>query len=249
MKKIRQRAGGALIFKETPGQKPMRLFFYLLFLALPFCGSAQRHAYVSIETDYGTMVVRLANETPHHRDNFTGRVRDQYFDTTLFHRVIPRFVIQGGDPDSLFPALSDTAALKAQRLAPEFHPALFHKRGAVGMGSDDNPLKASFFTQFYIVQGRTYTDAGLDSLERGRMKGQKISPQRRGVYQTVGGLPWLDERYTIVGQVVQGLEVVDAIAGVQTIKDQPVQPVHMKVRLLTKRAARKLERRIGKESQ
>lgn len=220
----------------------MPIFLYLLFLVLPFFGTAQEYVFVSIETDYGTIVVKLANETPVHRDNFIHLIRQHYFDTTLIHRVVPRFVIQGGDPDSIFTTPSDTNVLKTQRLMPEFHPTLFHKKGAFCMGRDDNPLRASFYSQFYIVQGRTYTDAGLDSLERFRMQGRKISQERRQVYKTIGGTPSLDERYTVFGEVVQGLDVVDTIANVKAIKETPVQPIRMKLRLLKNRKAKKLEK-------
>jgi cyclophilin family peptidyl-prolyl cis-trans isomerase len=223
----------------------MRLFLYLFFLALPLFSLAQKPVYASIETDYGTIIVKLSNETPVHRDNFIRLVGQHYFDTTLFHRVVPRFVIQGGDPDSIFITPADTNVLKAQRMMPEFHPSLFHKKGAFCMGRDDNPLQASFFTQIYIVQGKVYTDAGLDSLEQFRMQGRKISPERRAVYKTIGGTPTLDEHYTVFGEVVQGLDVVDKIAAVKAVRETPVQPVRMKIRLLKKREVKKLEKANG----
>jgi cyclophilin family peptidyl-prolyl cis-trans isomerase len=222
----------------------MRVFLFLLFLNITVTGLSQKHVYASIETDYGTMIIKLANETPRHRDNFIRLVQEGYFDTTVFHRVVPGFVIQGGDPDSLFITPSDTTVLKTQRLLPEFHPSLFHKKGAFCMGRDDNLLQASFFTQFYIVQGRTYTDSGLDSLEQFRMKGRKINPERREVYKSKGGIPRLDEKYTVLGEVVQGLDVVDSISNVMAVSETPVKPVRMKIKLLNKRKAQRLENKL-----
>lgn len=223
----------------------MRIIIYLLFSLSCFPSRAQKHVFVSIETNYGVIVVKLANVTPVHRDNFVRLVRDHYFDTTLFHRVVPNFVIQGGDPDSLFTTPADTNLLKAQRLMPEFHPALFHKRGALAMGSDDNPLKASFFSQFYIVQGHKFTDAQLDSVEQKRLQGRKISSEKRAVYKTIGGTPQLDGNYTVFGEVVQGLDVVDAIANVRAVKQVPQTRIWMKMKLLKRQKARKLEKLLG----
>ena len=215
---------------------------YFICLVLPFISTAQKNAYAAIETKYGTIIVQLSNLTPKHRDNFIQKVKERFFDTTLFHRVVPNFVIQGGDPDSLFTTPKDTALLKAQRLMPEYHDALFHKRGAFGMGRDDNPLEANFFTQIYIVQGRKWTDAEMDALEKRVGKEYTIPESKRAIYRTIGGQPRLDGDYTIFGEVVQGMEVVDVIANVKAFKELPIEPVRMKIRMLRKRSARKLER-------
>jgi peptidyl-prolyl cis-trans isomerase B (cyclophilin B) len=201
---------------------------------------AQEQVFVEIKTSLGSIILKLANETPHHRDNFRRLVKQKYFDRTEFNRAVPRFVIQGGDPDSILTTPSDTNVLKKERIMPEFHPALFHKRGALGMGSDDNSYKASFFTQFYIVTGRTWTDAQLDTLERTRLKGKKILPERRAVYKAIGGSPHLDDNYTVFGEVVRGMDVVDRISNLPTTKQILVEPVKMKLRLLKKKEVRKL---------
>lgn len=222
----------------------MRPIFYAAFLLLSAAAAAQQHSYASITTKYGSIIIKLSNLTPRHRDNFKKLVHDRYFDTTLFHRVVPNFVIQGGDPDSLFTTPKDTVILKRQRLMPEYHENLFHKRGALGMGRDDNPLEANFFTQIYIVQGRVWTDAEMDALEQKVGNGYKIGETKRAVYRTLGGQPRLDGDYTIFGEVVSGMHIVDTIANVKAFKELPVDPVHIKIRMLKKKAARKMEREI-----
>lgn len=226
----------------------MHKMLCLLFLIASMRGGAQHHVYVTVETNFGSMILQLSNRTPAHRDNFIKLVQQHYFDTTQFHRVVPAFVIQGGAPDSLF-TTPDTAELMQQRLAAEFDSTLFHKRGALGMGRDANPLKASFFTQFYIVQGRTYTDAQLDSVEVKRLKGRKIRPERREVYKSIGGTPQLDGDYTIFGEVVEGLEVLDAISKVKTTNEAPLQSVWMKLRLLDTAASKELESQLENSDQ
>ena len=105
----------------------------------------------------------------------------------------------------------------------EFRTTLFHKKGvlaAARTGDNINPTKASSGSQFYIVQGKVFTDAGLDSLETFRLNGRKIPLAHREAYKTIGGTPHLDQAYTVYGEVVKGLDVVDRIAAVQTSKGQ-----------------------------
>src|SRR5476651_1270540 len=110
----------------------------------------QKNQYVKIETAQGYCIVKLYNETPVHRDNFIKLIKAKYFDATTFNRILKGFVIQGGDPDSLY---DKTKTLKPEQkwIQPEFNDSLYHRRGVVAMGRDDNPAKTSFTTQFYIV--------------------------------------------------------------------------------------------------
>lgn len=184
---------------------------------------------VELVTTRGTIVLRLSDETPLHRDNFLRLVKSGYYDGLLFHRVIRNFMIQAGDPDS-------RAAKKGQALGnggpkytipAEFRPNLFHKKGvlaAARLGDGQNPQKASSGSQFYIVQGRRFTDAGLDSVETYRLK-RKLPAAHRKAYKTLGGTPHLDQNYTVFGEVVKGLEVVDRIAGLSTSRTPPDRPV------------------------
>lgn len=199
---------------------------------------------VELTTTKGTIVLRLYNETPLHRDNFLRLVKTQYYDSVLFHRVIKNFMIQAGDPDSRR-AASGVALGEggpSYTVPAEFIPTLFHKKGVLAAareGDNVNPHKASSGSQFYIVQGKTFTDAGLDSLETYRLKGQKIPAGQRAVYKTVGGTPHLDGAYTVFGEVVRGLAVVDSIAATPTSRqpaDRPVADVRiLKTRLVKRR--------------
>ena len=189
---------------------------------------------VQLETTKGTMVIRLSDSTPLHRDNFIRLVKKGFYDSIVFHRVIQNFMIQAGDPNSK--QASDTQRLGSggpgYTVPAEFRPSLFHQKGVIAaarMGDDVNPQKASSGSQFYIVQGKIFTDAGLDSVETIRLK-RKIPQEHREVYKTVGGTPHLDQNYTVFGAVVRGLNVIDSIASTATnrqLGDRPVQNVRI----------------------
>lgn len=198
---------------------------------------------VLLQTNYGDIVLRLSDSTPLHRDNFIKLVKSGYYDSVLFHRVINRFMIQAGDGSSKnAPAGKPLGGGGVDYTIPaEFRPGLFHQKGvlaAARQGDDVNPQKASSGCQFYIVQGKTFTDAGLDSVETFRLK-RKIPTELREVYKTVGGTPHLDQNYTVFGQVVKGLDVVDQIAVVPTSKaedrDRPLKDVVILKAKLVKR--------------
>jgi cyclophilin family peptidyl-prolyl cis-trans isomerase len=195
---------------------------------------------VLLQTSLGDITIRLSDSTPLHRDNFLKLVKVGYYDSVLFHRVIQNFMIQGGDPVSKnAPAgkpLGSGGPL--YRIPAEFRATLFHKKGVIAAARDGNPEKASSGSQFYIVQGKVYTEAGLDSLETFRLK-RKLPAEQREVYKTIGGVPHLDQGYTVYGEVVKGLEVVDKIAVVPTSKgadrDRPLEDVKIIKAKLIKR--------------
>lgn len=242
----------------------------------------QKHSPVQVEmtTTLGTIVVELSDKTPKHRDNFVKLVNEGKYDSLLFHRVIQTFVIQGGDPDSKYASAADTLGEGDldYTVPAEIDTSLFHKRGALGAARDGNPERASSAMQFYIVQGKTYTDSLLDVAE-GRINGwlaqhyyindpankafrdsmvmvmekedweaygtyydslRKLSKDytnfdrytipsaHREVYKTTGGIPHLDQNYTVFGQVVAGMNVVDSIAAVKTdTLDRPIRDVRI----------------------
>src|SRR5690606_23693752 len=125
----------------------------------------------------------------------------------------------------------------------EFNDSLFHKKGAIGAARDDNPEKASSGSQFYLVQGRTCSDRGLESREQIRLGGRKSPPYQRQVDKTIGGTPHLDQSYTVCGELISGTAVIDSIAAVPTDgNDRPLEDQRMEMVLLTRREAINLER-------
>jgi peptidyl-prolyl cis-trans isomerase B (cyclophilin B) len=194
---------------------------------------------VEMVTTEGTIVLRLSDSTPLHRDNFLRLVKSHYYDSVLFHRVIKNFMIQGGDPDSKH-ATAGTALGEGgpnYTIPAEFRQTLFHKKGVLAAARDNNPEKASSGSQFYIVQGKKFTDAGLDSVETMRLK-RKLPMEHREIYKTIGGTPHLDQNYTVFGEVVSGLDVVDRIAAVPTSRTPPDRPV-TDVRILKARLVKR----------
>ena len=231
----------------------MRKLLTILFvLAVSGIATAKaKDTYVKMETAKGECIVKLYNETPKHRDNFVRLVKNGFYNKTLFHRVIQNFMIQGGDQKS---KTANPGELLGDgdlgyRVPAEFNPDLFHKKGALAAARDDNPEKFSSASQFYLVQGQTYTDRELDMIERTRLGGRKIPAAQREVYKSLGGTPFLDQNYTVFGEVVKGIEMVDSIAMVDKDQnDRPLQDIPMKVSLLKKRQIKKLEKELIQES-
>ncbi|SFT03194.1 peptidylprolyl isomerase [Sphingobacterium wenxiniae] len=219
----------------------------VLFLALAGSVMAETplYHYVLIKTDKGDCLLRLYNETPKHRDNFVKLTKEGYFDSLLFHRVIHNFMVQGGDPDSRYAAEKQALGNGGPdyKINAEIQDGLFHRKGTIGAARDNNPGKQSSASQFYLVQGRVFTDTALDSLEQFRMQGKKFSPEQREAYKTVGGTPHLDGNYTVFGELLNGIETIDKIAEVKTDeRDRPLQDVRMSMTVLTRREALNLER-------
>jgi cyclophilin family peptidyl-prolyl cis-trans isomerase len=200
----------------------------------------QKNQYVKIETAQGYCIVKLYNETPVHRDNFIKLVKAHYFDATTFNRILKGFVIQGGDPDSLYDK-GKTLKLEQKWIQPEFNPALFHKRGALAMGRDDNKAKASFTTQIYFVDGKTYTNEQLDAIEK--KGGLHFTEAQRETYRTIGGTPFLDQNYTVFGEIIKGMDFIDKVTAVKVNKDgNPDKAVWMKIMVLSdKEVAKELK--------
>ena len=210
---------------------------------------------VSIETKFGSMVVLLSDSTPLHRDNFLQLVDSQYYDGLLFHRVIREFMVQGGDPMSR--GAAENARLGSggpgYTVPAEIRPDHVHRKGALSaarQGDNVNPQRNSSGSQFYIVQGRPFSDNELEGIE-GRINafaneygnglanvkdGQfAYSDEVKEMYKTVGGTPFLDMQYTVFGQVIEGLDIVDSIANVPTDRrrgDRPVEDVVMSIKRL-----------------
>lgn len=241
---------------------------------------------VELSTGYGNIKIRLYEETPVHRDNFIRLVQDSVFDGMLFHRVIDQFMIQSGDPDSknAAPGVRLGESTVGENLAAEFRPQLYHKKGVIAAareGDSVNPERSSSASQFYLVQGKVYTEEELDERVNAINESRKtaiyksliesnreefdslqaalnvggmdlltekltalcekqfeteklvLTDEQRIAYTTVGGTPHLDGMYTIFGEVIEGLEVIDKIAAVKTDRyDRPLEDVRIKIKLI-----------------
>lgn len=250
-----------------------------------FSGPQPGEQKVEISTRYGKIVVKLYNETPLHRDNFVKLVKAGFYDSLLFHRVVPQFMILGGDPGSKkapagFPLGNGT---NGYTIPAELNPALYHKRGALAANRDNNPNMESSGCQFYIVQGRTFKIDEINAIMnqtnlknksrifnnlveseavrlkmhdytlRGDKKGMhdylvSLQPiadslfarqeltytsEQTITYMQEGGAPFLDQSYTVFGEVVSGMNVVDSIATVKCDKNnRPLVDLRIKMRLI-----------------
>ena len=192
---------------------------------------------ISMETNYGTMTIRLYDDTPKHRDNFIKLAEQGYYDGLLFHRVIDGFMIQGGDPNSK----NAKAGARLGSGGPgytvpaEFTEEYAHVKGALAAartGGPSNPKKASSGSQFYIVHGQKATSDVLENMET--RKGITYTDETKEAYINQGGTPFLDQDYTVYGIVEKGLDIVDKIAGVETNgSDRPNKDVKiLKVRVI-----------------
>ncbi len=237
---------------------------------------------VRMQTNLGTITLKLYNETPLHRDNFIKLVKEGQYEGLLFHRVINEFMIQGGDVTSKNAPLNKQlgAGDLGYTVPAEFvYPRYFHKRGALcaaRTGDDSNPEKASSASQFYIVTGKVYSEGEIKQLEKQkesrlkqaifnrlqnenkttimqyyksgdkdslaimrdtligkteietekRKEETKLTAQQREAYTTVGGVPFLDNEYTVYGEVTEGIEIVDKIQKVKTnSSDRPLENI------------------------
>lgn len=259
----------------------MKCFLYAgLLLLVSFFAEAKKYKLVEIQTNLGVIKVKLYEDTPKHSENFLKWVKEKHYDGLLFHRVIKDFMIQGGASDSKNAPAGEMVGMAelGYTIDAEILPVHHHVKGALAaarQGDEVNPDKKSSGEQFYIVQGKTYTDRQLDLLEQQRLyraksklgeklyravreehqtylrRGQKqhadslikeindkiekqfsagnpfqLSPESRELYKSVGGTPFLDGDYTVFGEVVEGLDVLDKIAAVKTDdNDRPLEDV------------------------
>lgn len=210
-----------------------------------------RRAEVKLTTTEGVIVVQLYNETPIHRNNFIAQVKRHTYDGVLFHRVINEFMIQGGDPLSKTAGpgehLGEGDETNADWLPPEFRiPDIYHRRGVLAAareGDDVNPEKKSSCQQFYIVTGKTFDDETLDRMQATISKRTKggvvLTKEMRETYKSVGGTPHLDGSYTVFGEVIKGMDIVDHIQKVETNKeDRPLKDI----RILKAKVSRKYKK-------
>lgn len=195
----------------------------------------KKYKLVEIETSLGVIKVKLYTNTPKHSENFLKLAKEKHYDHLLFHRVIQDFMIQGGASDSrqAEPGKMVGVSDPGYTIEAEFRPENHHFKGALAaarQGDEGNPEKRSSGEQFYIVQGKTYTDRELDQIEKRKQmiskKPFKFSPEAREMYKSVGGTPFLDGDYTVFGEVVEGMDILDKIAAVETDSgDRPKEDV------------------------
>lgn len=188
---------------------------------------------VLIDTDMGKITVKLYNETPQHRDNFIKNVNDGLYNDLLFHRIIKQFMIQAGDINSADAPLDQHLGdgdLGYTIPAEFIYPQYFHKRGALcaaRTADDENPEKASSASQFYIVTGKHFTEMELDKIEKN--EGKTFTPEQREAYMMQGGTPHLDGNYTVFGEVLSGMKVVEKIEFTLTNEeDRPLKNIRIK---------------------
>ncbi len=233
---------------------------------------------VLIETEFGNMKIRLYDETPKHKENFIKLAADSFYNGLLFHRIINTFMIQGGDPDSknAAPGIMLGNGGPGYQIPAEFNDSLFHKKGVIAAareGDQVNPEKMSSGSQFYIVQGKIFTDEELDDIEiqqsiepyinahpemqdiisqlqmqndragmdqlvediqkKKDFKIIKMSEFKRKIYKETGGTPHLDNNYTVFGEVIEGMEVIDKIAISNTDRNnRPLKDIKMTVKVI-----------------
>ncbi len=213
--------------------KKLLLPTLLVLMALSACTNKDKSTYALIETDYGNIKVLLYDDTPLHKENFIKLANEGFYDGLLFHRIIKGFMMQGGDPDS-----RDAAPNKpfgsggpGYQIPAEF--GHLHFKGALAAARNGNPEKKSSGSQFYIVQGGPTQDAFLDNVEK--KFNFTYTEAHRAKYAEVGGTPQLDMDYTVFGEVVEGMEVVDKICSVpknRSLGDRPIEDVKMKISIV-----------------
>ncbi len=205
------------------------LVIFTLFFSIILKGQTQ-YPYVVMETTKGTLKIMLYDNTFRHSDNFVKLVNEGYYNGQLFHRVINNFMIQTGDDQSINakPGVSLGHGGKNYEIDAEFFPEYYHKKGAIAaarQGDNVNPQKKSSGSQFYIVQGNKLTEEIFEAMVKKGMH-PPFTDEQKIIYSEIGGTPHLDYNYTVFGEVIEGLEVIDKIASVPCDqRDRPVEDI------------------------
>ena len=207
------------------------LFILLLGLVIPFSGCKEKMHHALISTEYGDVEIMLYNTTPKHRDNFIKLVKSGFYDSLLFHRVIDQFMIQGGDPKSKNAPASELLGMGGPGYEIPAEISSPHINGAIGAARLSSPDKRSNGSQFYIVTGVKQTDTELNYYQE--HKKITYNDAQRQLYLNVGGYPSLDMEYTIFGEVVSGMDVVEKISKAPKDEhDRPLKDIRMKIKML-----------------
>ncbi len=219
--------------KNTKIKNVLNIGLLLICLSmLTSCGSEFTMA--EIETEMGTMTVKLYNDTPGHRDNFIKLAKEGFYDGTLFHRCMKDFMIQGGDPDSKGAAPNTMLGQGGPGYTLDAELGHPHVKGALcaaRLGDRENPEKKSSGSQFYIVDGKK--QSVIDVKAQAGFKNITYPEETIKLYSELGGSPFLDMEYTVFGEVVDGMEVIDKIANMPTNpQNRPIADIAMKVRII-----------------
>jgi cyclophilin family peptidyl-prolyl cis-trans isomerase len=226
---------------QAPAEKPVQVAEESAQPEASIQSQPVMNAKVRVTTSHGDLIIRLYDETPQHRDNFLKLVNEKFYDDLLFHRCIKGFMAQGGDPQSRGAGPNTPLGMggPGYTVPAEFNASLIHKKGALcaaRQGDQVNPERRSSGSQFYIVQGTALTDDQLNQVENYisyKTPGFKYTEAQRNVYKTIGGTAQLDMDYTVFGEVIEGLEVIDAILGQPTRPgDRPVEDITMKMTVI-----------------
>lgn len=207
---------------------------FSLAVLLLFSSCGTKNAIIKISTNHGDIKVKLYNETPAHRDTFLALVKKGYYDNLLFHRVIEDFVVQGGDPTSktATPESELGSGGRDFQMDREIDTTLIHKRGALAFANiiEDDSTTQTEGGQFYIVQGKSIKSSELSALEK--KYGTKYTSEQKEEYKENGGLPHLDRRNTVFGEVVKGMDVIDKIAKLSKNGERPQDDVRFTITIL-----------------
>ena len=211
-----------------------KILLYFIASTITFQTFSQRKRkdyLVTFSTPFGEMHAILHNQTPQHKKNFLKLVDDKFYDGLLFHRIIKSFMIQGGDPNSKKAKEGELLGNGdvGYKVPAEITPELFHKKGVIAAARDNNPEKASSGCQYYIVQGQVWNDSTL-ARQMARSPLRTYTEEQKNVYKTIGGTPHLDGNYTVFGQVIDNLWVIDSVANQPRDKNnRPLKDIAMKI--------------------
>ena len=171
-----------------------------------------------MHTNMGDIKIKLFPEkAPKTVENFVTHSKNGYYNGLKFHRVINDFMIQGGDPRGNG---TGGESIWGGSFPDEFDPELHNLRGALSMANSGPNTNGS---QFFIVQA---SEVPANMLEQMRdLEDNGFPADITAAYEALGGTPWLDFRHTVFGQVTDGMDVVDAIAAVETNNDVPCEDV------------------------
>ena len=222
-------------------------FSFCLFGQMAFAQKKSKKDYVvTLKTNFGDMHLILFDDTPLHKANFLKLVNDKFYDGLLFHRIIDGFMIQGGDPDSKNAQPGQHLGAgggNLERIPFEFKPNHVHKKGALAAARDGNPEKKSSACQFYIVQGKAMSDDQITATAaRNKMT---YSTKQRSDYMILGGTPFLDNNYTVFGEAIDNLELIDKIAKQpKDASDRPTADIKMSM-TVEKMRKKKITKKYG----